>query len=91
MEACIREALAKDSLLIYYQLQQDLSGDEIRGVEALARLYSEELGMILPLEFIAVAEYTGLIIPLGSWILKKMHVSRERPGLTAAVKSENYP
>jgi len=70
VEACIREALAKDSLLIYYQLQQDLSGDEIRGVEALARLYSEELGMILPLEFIAVAEYTGLIIPLGSWILK---------------------
>ncbi|WP_349946050.1 EAL domain-containing protein [Lacrimispora sp. BS-2] len=70
VEACIREALAKDNLLIYYQLQQDLSGDQIRGVEALARLYSEKLGMILPLEFIEVAEYTGLIIPLGSWILK---------------------
>jgi len=70
VEACIREALEKDNLLIYYQLQQDLLTDEIRGVEALARLYSEELGMILPFEFIEVAEYTGLIIPLGGWILK---------------------
>ena len=70
VEVCIREALAKDGLLIYYQPQQDLLKDEIRGVEALARLYSEELGMISPFEFIAVAEYTGLIIPLGNWILK---------------------
>ncbi len=70
VEVCIREALEKDSLIIYYQLQQDLRQDRVRGVEALARLYSEELGMISPLEFIAVAEYTGLIIPLGSWILK---------------------
>ncbi|MFT4104355.1 MAG: EAL domain-containing protein [Lacrimispora sp.] len=70
IEACIREALDKDSLIIYYQLQQDLRENEIRGVEALARLRSEELGMISPLEFITVAEYTGLIIPLGNWILK---------------------
>ena len=71
VEGCIREALAKDELLIYYQPQQDLLRNEIRGVEALARLYSEEMGMIPPLEFISVAEYTGLIIPLGNWILKK--------------------
>ena len=70
VEACIREALDRDSLIIYYQLQQDLRQNQIRGVEALARLHSEELGMISPLEFIAVAEYTGLIIPLGNWILK---------------------
>ena len=70
VEGCIREALAKDELLIYYQPQQDLLRNEIRGVEALARLYSEEMGMIPPLEFISVAEYTGLIIPLGNWILK---------------------
>lgn len=70
VEACIRDALAKDELLIYYQPQQDLFKNKIRGVEALARLHSEELGMISPFEFIAVAEYTGLIIPLGNWILK---------------------
>ncbi|WP_367565990.1 EAL domain-containing protein [Lacrimispora sp.] len=70
VEECIREALDRDSLIIYYQLQQDLRQNQIRGVEALARLHSEELGMISPLEFIAVAEYTGLIIPLGNWILK---------------------
>ena len=70
VELCIREALAKDDLLIYYQPQQDLFRNKIRGVEALARLHSKELGMISPFEFISVAEYTGLIIPLGSWILK---------------------
>lgn len=53
----------QDSLIIYYQLQQDLRQNQIRGVEALARLHSEELGMISPLEFIAVAEYTGLDHP----------------------------
>lgn len=70
VEACIRKALAEDTFFIYYQPQQDIVRNRIRGVEALARLYSEELGMISPLEFIAAAESTGLIIPLGSWILK---------------------
>lgn len=70
VESCIRKALNEDAFIIHYQPQQDLSTDEIRGVEALARLSSKELGMISPFEFITVAEYTGLIIPLGSWMLK---------------------
>ncbi len=70
VEACIREALMNDSFIIHYQPQQDLLSGKIRGIEALARLESEELGMIPPIEFIAIAEYTGLIIPLGNWMLK---------------------
>ncbi|HBV68354.1 MAG TPA: hypothetical protein DEF04_09335, partial [Clostridiales bacterium] len=70
VEACIREAIKNDSFIIYYQPQQDLHSGKIRGIEALARLKSEELGMISPIEFIEIAEYTGLIVPLGSWMLK---------------------
>lgn len=70
VEACLRDALIKDSLLIHYQLQQNLSDDKIRGVEALARLQNEELGIVSPGEFIGIAEYTGLIVPLGNRVLK---------------------
>ena len=70
IENCIREAIKRDTMMIHYQLQQNLSDDKIRGIEALARLKDETLGVISPLEFIQIAEYTGLIIPLGNWILK---------------------
>ena len=70
IETCIREAIKRDSLMIHYQLQQNLTDGKIRGIEALARLSDETLGVISPLEFIQIAEYTGLIIPLGNWILK---------------------
>jgi EAL domain-containing protein (putative c-di-GMP-specific phosphodiesterase class I) len=70
IEECIRQALIEDAFIIHYQPQYDLVNQSIRGVEALARLRSQELGMISPLEFIAVAEYTGLIIPFGNWMLK---------------------
>jgi diguanylate cyclase (GGDEF)-like protein/PAS domain S-box-containing protein len=70
IESCIREAIKRDTLMIHYQLQQNLSDEKIRGIEALARLSDDTLGVISPLEFIQIAEYTGLIIPLGNWILK---------------------
>ncbi len=70
IENCIREAIKRDTMMIHYQLQQNLSDDKIRGIEALARLKDETLGVISPIEFIQIAEYTGLIIPLGNWILK---------------------
>ncbi len=70
IETCIREAIKNDTMMIHYQLQQNLEDEKIRGIEALARLSDETLGVISPLEFIQIAEYTGLIIPLGNWILK---------------------
>lgn len=70
VEDCIRKALEEDSIILHYQPQKDLFHNRTKGIEALARLYSKELGMISPIEFITVAEGTGLIIPLGSWVLK---------------------
>lgn len=70
IETCIREAIKTDKLMIHYQLQQSLSDEKITGVEALARLTDDELGVISPLEFIQIAENTGLIVGLGNWILK---------------------
>lgn len=70
VEDCIREKLRDDVFEIHYQVQQDLRRNEVRGMEALARLYCEELGNISPFEFIHVAEYTGLIVPLGNLILR---------------------
>ncbi|WP_036931780.1 EAL domain-containing protein [Proteocatella sphenisci] len=70
IEDCLREKLMDDVFEINYQLQQDLRSNEIRGMEALARLYCTELGSISPFEFIHVAEYTGLIVPLGKLILR---------------------
>lgn len=70
IETCIREAIKTDKLMIHYQLQQSLEDEKITGIEALARLTDDELGVISPLEFIQVAENTGLIVSLGNWILK---------------------
>jgi EAL domain-containing protein (putative c-di-GMP-specific phosphodiesterase class I) len=70
IETCIREAIKNDKLMIHYQLQQSLMDEKITGIEALARLSDDVLGIISPIEFIQVAENTGLIVPLGNWILE---------------------
>lgn len=70
IESCIREAIKNNTLMIHYQLQQSLVDEKITGIEALARLSDDVLGVISPLEFIQVAENTGLIVQLGNWILE---------------------
>ncbi len=69
METEFREALETDSLELHYQPLVNLQNGLIAGFEALARWENSSRGTISPLEFIALAEEAGLIIPLGEWAL----------------------
>ncbi|MFO0949802.1 MAG: EAL domain-containing protein [Isosphaeraceae bacterium] len=67
----IREAIEEDQLRLYYQPKVDLATARTTGVEALVRWQHPRDGMIPPLDFIPLAEETGLIRPLGRWVLRE--------------------
>jgi diguanylate cyclase (GGDEF)-like protein/PAS domain S-box-containing protein len=69
IENALRRALDRRELRVFYQPLIDLETGEINGVEALLRWEHSERGLLLPGDFIAVAEETGLIVPMGSWVL----------------------
>ena len=71
LETDLRQAIKNREFLLYYQPIVDLQTGLIAGFEALIRWQHPQRGMVSPFEFISVAEETGLIIPLGQWILQE--------------------
>jgi len=91
LESHLQRALENRQLLVYYQPIVDSSTGRINGLEALLRWNHPERGILLPSEFIGLAEATGAIVPMGEWVLRtaccqvQRWRDRGQPHLRAAV------
>ena len=71
LENELRKALEKDQFMLNYQPQIDITTGKMVGIEALLRWVHPKMGMVSPADFIPLAEETGLIIPIGDWVLRQ--------------------
>lgn len=71
LQSALHQALARDEFRLHYQPLIDLQSGRIVGAEALIRWHTPELGVVPPSDFIPLAEKTGLILPIGEWVIQE--------------------
>ena len=71
LEADLRQAIARDQLELHYQPKVDARTGKVRGAEALLRWRHPEHGYVSPARFVPIAERCGLIVPIGTWVLRE--------------------
>ncbi len=74
LENSLRKALDNHEFLVYYQPKVEISSGSVTAFEALLRWQHPELGLLAPGEFISLAEETGLIIPIGEWVIRQVGI-----------------
>jgi diguanylate cyclase len=92
LETSLRHALERNEFVLHYQPQIDVVSGRLAGVEALVRWRRSEDVLVQPMEFISVLEESGLIIPVGEWILREacsQYVAWQKEGNTPFMLSVN--
>ncbi len=87
MENSLREAIREQQFRLVYQPRYDVNAEKVVAVEALLRWYHPTLGLLMPDQFIPLAEETGLIIAISDWVLNAAcrDAQRDMPGLSVSV------
>ncbi|HUO43752.1 MAG TPA: EAL domain-containing protein [Burkholderiales bacterium] len=92
LESDLRRALERGEFRLHYQAKRDLRSGRITGMEALLRWQHPDLGTVQPMQFIPLAEETGLIVPIGEWVLRTaclQNIAWQKQGLPPYIMAVN--